>query len=67
LEFLTIDEYKLLMKELSGGSHVATSVFDEMIENNWSRIAVQDRLYLGQFQQLLSPYELHSVMTIDFV
>ena len=67
LDHLTQIEFNILMKEMSGGSHVPSSILDKMLQTTWENAARKGKLDLKQFRKYISPFELHAVMTVDYV
>ena len=67
LQYITIEEYTNLMRELSAANHIPLPGFTAMIEQSWLLVSTDGKLDLNGFSANLSPMELHSIMTIDFL
>lgn len=55
------------MRELSAANHIPLPGFTAMIEQSWLLVSTDGKLDLNGFSANLSPMELHSIMTIDFL
>ncbi len=66
IHYLTQVEFNILMKEISGGSHVPSSVMHSMLDTTWQNIARAGKLDLMQFRKHLSQFDLHAVMTVEY-
>ena len=64
---LTRDEYYLFYKDISAASHISSKTIDAMVNQVWPQISVDGKLDRKRFASLVSPFELHSLMTIEYV
>lgn len=64
--FITKEEYLVFYKEISSARHMSSKTVEEMVNQAWPLISVDDKLDRKRFAAHLSLFELHSIMTIDF-
>jgi hypothetical protein len=55
------------MKELSASSQLPPTILNAVMEQTWKQIAVNDKLDLATFKCHISPIELHSALTVEFL
>jgi len=65
--YITKDEYYLFYKDVCSVRHVSSKVIDDMVNQVWPLISVKDRMDRNVFANYLSLFELHSLMTIEYV
>ena len=65
--YITKDEYYLFYKDVCSARHVSSKAIDDMVNQVWPHISVKDRMDRNVFANHLSLFELHSLMTIEYV
>ena len=65
--YISKDEYYLFYKDVCSARHVSSKAIDDMVNQVWPLISVKDRMDRNVFANHLSLFELHSLMTIEYV
>lgn len=66
-DYFLKEEFALFLTEVSNASHIPPSALRALIDATWQRISKDGRVNYEQFAAYISPFELHSFMTVDFI